>query len=208
MASQVDIGNLALSNFGQDANISDFAEQSVEAELCRRFYPIARDELLEEYNWTFARKRALLAALVNDRTDVLYKYARPADCLRERRVLPDGYTSDLDDEVEFQREANVIYSDAALATLVYTFNLTDTTRFSPLFVTALSFRLSSYIIGPIIKDPTGRSATALRTKGDQLAASAKISDANIDRKRVRQISTAEAVRGGYVPPDASDSWGL
>lgn len=194
MASQVDIGNLALSHFGQDANISDFDEQSFEAELCRRFYPIARDELLEEYDWTFARTRAQLALLTNDRTDFLFKYARPANCLKERLLLAYGYTSDIDDNAVYQREGDALYSDAELATLVYTFNLTDTTKFSPMFVTAVSFLLASYIVGPITKDPSGAAGNVLRKKAMQMGGEAVVSNANADSKRVRVVSTAERAR--------------
>ena len=63
MASEVEICNLALSHLGDTATVasSDPPEGSAQAEHCARFYPIARDALLEMQNWKFATRRATLA---------------------------------------------------------------------------------------------------------------------------------------------------
>ena len=60
MASEVDICNLALSHLGDTATIAslDPPEGSAQAEHCARFYPIARDSLLEMHAWGFATSRA------------------------------------------------------------------------------------------------------------------------------------------------------
>lgn len=195
MASAIDICNLALSHFGQDGVISAISppDGSAEAEHCARFYPIARDELLEMHPWTFASKRATLAELTNDREDFEYRYAVPADCLKPRRLLPDGY-DDEDHGSTFEWEGSSLYADESLATLVYTYKLTDTTKFSPLFVTALSYLLASYVVGPIRKDETGRSQQSLRQMGEALANRAAASNANADRRRASHTSTAKAAR--------------
>lgn len=196
MASDTDICNLALSHFGQDANISsiDPSDGSAEGDLAERFYPIARDELLEEFDWTFARKRMTLAQVTNDREDVGYKYALPSDLLKPRRLLPDGYTDEQNDAVDYEIEGSYIYTDDAQPTLVYTKTLTDTTKFSPMFVVTLSYRVAAYIAGPIVKDPTGGLQRSLRTASDAEAARAKQSDANSERKRATHTSTAQRAR--------------
>lgn len=196
MASDVDISNLALSHFGQAADISDLnpPDGSIEAELCARFFPVARDELLEEYDWTFARRRATIAELTNDREDFEYRYARPSDCLKERRLLPDGYSNDQNDIAVWQREGDSIYTSESLAVLVYTFLLEDTTKFSPLFVIALTWRLASYIAGPITKDQSGGTALRLRNVADTMAQRAKVADANMDRMRSTYSNTAQRSR--------------
>lgn len=196
MASEVDVCNLALSHIGQASDISSISpsDGSADADHCARFYPIARNELLEEFDWTFARKRGTLAELTNDREDFAYRYARPADCLKERRLLPDGYGDDQNDILNWQREGDSVYTDDELSVLVYTRLLTDPTKFSPLFVIALSWRVASYIAGPILKDPTGQTAIRLRNVSDAMAGRAKESDANLDRKRATHTSTAERAR--------------
>lgn len=196
MASEVDICNLALSHFGQAASISSISppDGSAEAEHCARFYPIARNEMLEDYEWTFARKRALLAELTNDRDDFAYRYALPSDCLKPRRLLPDGYSDDRNDSSVYQWEGDSIYTDEANAVLVYTFLLTDTTKFSPMFVTALSFKLAGFLVGPVVKDPTGRTQLTLGQQAERALGKAKASNANADRKRATHTATAQRVR--------------
>lgn len=196
MASKVDICNLALSHFGQDANISsiDPPDNSIEAEQCARFYPIALRELLEAHNWTFARKRGTLAALTNDRTDFAYKYQVPSDCLMPRRLLADGYTDGQDEVAVFERDGSYLYTDAQDATLVYTKDLTDTTKFSGLFVTGMSMKLAAYIVGPITKDQTGRTQALMADRADKKIGEAKAADANSERNRAEHTSTAQGAR--------------
>lgn len=196
MASDVSICNLALSHFGQEANISSInpPDGSVEAGLCEQFYALARNELLEEFDWTFARKRDTLAQVTNDREDFGYKYALPADYLIARRLLADGYADDINDAEVFEIEGQFAYSDAQPVTLVYTKLLTDTTRFSAAFTVALSYRVAAYISGPIVKDPTGALQRSLRMASDNMAERAKKEDANADRKRATHTSTAKRSR--------------
>ena len=67
MASEVDICNLALAHLGDSATVASInpPEGSAQAEMCQRFYPIARDSLLEMHNWGFATRRKALAQLNN-----------------------------------------------------------------------------------------------------------------------------------------------
>jgi hypothetical protein len=195
MASDVDICNLALSHFGQDANVTSIVTpDGPDAEHCKRFYPIARDEMLEEFDWSFARKRGTLAAVTNDRDDWAYKFALPSDCLKERRALPEGYADNLADLIECEREGDYLYTNEEVTTLVYTKRLTDTTKFSPLFVTALSWRLASYLVGPITKDVSGTSQTRLRQTSEALRLRASTSDAKRDRKEPEYTNTAQRAR--------------
>lgn len=196
MSSKVDICNLALSHFGQDANIAsiDPSDGSVEADACARFYPIALAEMLEAHDWTFARKRATLAEVTNDRDDFAYKYALPADCVKARRLLPEGYSAGPNDSADYELEGTFIYTDEVNATLVYTRNLTDTTKFSGLFVTGLSMKLAAYVVGPITKDPSGRTQALMSDRADRKIGEAKAADANSERKRATHTSTAAGAR--------------
>ena len=196
MASVANICNLAFSHFGHDANVISIAppDDSVEAQLCAQFYPIARDEALEEHAWTFATKRATLAPLVSAREDFAYAYALPADCLKPRKVLSEGYASDSESEV-FEVEDQIIYTDVpSTASLVYTYTLTSTGKFSALFTVALSLKLASYLAGPILKDATGRVQALLMQRAVFALGKAKASDSNSDTKRSTRESTAARVR--------------
>lgn len=66
--SDVDICNLALGHIGDTANIASLQESSVQAQLCKKFYPMARKTVLELATWGFATTRVKLAQLANNPT--------------------------------------------------------------------------------------------------------------------------------------------
>lgn len=154
MASAIDIINLALAHLGEDPTVSsiDPPEGSAHAEKAKRFYPIARDVALEMRNWSFAMKRVVLAELTNDSDAWAYKYALPADCLRAVGVLPPGVMNEDKDSEDYVIEGQYLYTNAPEATLRYLFKLTDTTKFTPMFVNAVSWLLASYLAGAICED--------------------------------------------------------
>jgi len=160
MASVVDICNLALAHIGDSANISAISppDGSSQADHCSRFYPVARDALLEMHAWNFATKRDTLALLTTDTpANWLYRYARPSNCARVLKVLPPEPVDDDTDSQPFVEEldstgARTILTNQEDAYVQYTALVTDTTKFSPLFTTALSYLLASYLAGPVVKD--------------------------------------------------------
>jgi hypothetical protein len=183
MASEVDIVNIALSHLGDTANVSsiDPPEGSAQAQHAARFYPIARDALLEMHPWSFTTKRIVLPLLSNQLEQWKYVYQAPSDVLNIMAVLApdamDDYSQDLPVpytqvgivntgqglytpqpyEVEtLQDGTQVIYTNQEEATLRYTAKITDTTHFSPLFTSALTHLLASYLAGPVLKGEVGR----------------------------------------------------
>lgn len=162
MASEVDICNLALGYLGDDATVAslDPPEGSAQADHCARFYPVARDALLELHEWGFATRRATLADLGSDWSQWAYAYAKPADMLKALAVLPpdteDNKTQPYKIEVNLEG-ADVIYTNQAEAVLRYTKLVTDPTKFSPLFTMALSRLLASMLAGPVLKGETGET---------------------------------------------------
>lgn len=200
MASAIDICNLALSHIGQDANISsiDPPEGSADAEHCARFYPMALGEALEEHPWTFATRRQNLALLGSTIDPWPFAYALPAGCLKPRRVLPQSSSDDLRGQ-RFLVEDNVVYTDIEDAILVYTYNLTDTTRFTPLFTTALSWLLASKIAGPILKDTSGNAATRCFNVYSLEIGKAKASNGNSDHNRPQYTPSSIRARLSNYP---------
>lgn len=102
--SEVDICNLALGHLGDTAQVMSIKppDASVQAQLCARFYPIARNALLEMGTWGFATRRVALALLADNPTlDIaqaadptadqgtwLYAYALPNAVINVLAVLP------------------------------------------------------------------------------------------------------------------------
>lgn len=181
MASVVQICNMALSHIGSEARVSSISppDGSVEAGHCATFYDMARTEMLEPGNWFFALKRGPLAQVANLSTTWAYAYTKPSDCLRPLRILRPSvgitvFTQDLvrrdlvvpsddTDSSAYEIEGDVIFTNEPDAVMVYTRDITDSTKFTPSFTSALSYMLASYLAGPIIKGNEGvRVGDAMR----------------------------------------------
>lgn len=215
MASSVDICNLALAHLGDDATVSSISppEGSAQAEHCARFYPIARDIVLETHNWNFATKRAALAEVSGAAPDSWqYAYALPSDCLGASSVMNIWQDeSGQDDEgMEFviettESSGTLIYTNAETATCRYIARVTDTTKFSPLFVNALSWLLASYLAGPVVKGETGMQVGQgmMKMYLNELA-KAGVSDASA--RKTKQLHSPEWVSARGMNMRAPDAW--
>lgn len=193
MASIAQICNMALSHIGSDASVSSISppDGSAEAGYCSTFYDQARTEMLEPGTWSFALKRATLAQTTNASDLWLYAYTLPSDCLRPMRILRPGanvtvftqdeyqYQTDDNDSATFEREGTVLYTNEPDAVLVYTRDITDTTKFTPSFVTCLSYLLSGYLAGPILKGSDGQKVgDAMRERAMRLSDISATTSAN------------------------------
>lgn len=214
MASEVDICNLALSQLGDSATVSAInpSDGSAQADHCARFYPIARDAMLEMHSWGFSTVRVSLALLTDTWPEWAYAYACPNDALNTLAVLAPDATDDYStglvlsetvygnintgtgiytpQEYASESDANgnqIIYTNQVNATLRYTRRVTDPTKFSPLFIQGLSTLLASHLAGPVLKGELGRSESkALLQVFTMWLAKATVSDANQQRKSVKQ----------------------
>lgn len=186
MASVVDICNLALSHLGDSATVSsiDPPEGSAQAEHCARFYPTARDVVLEAHDWTFATRRVALAQSGTPPSAWAYAYALPASCIRVLAVLDPAATSDQDTQ-DFVEEGGYLYTNQADAVVKYTTRVTDTTKFSPSFTEALAWLLASYLTGPVLKGDKTSKEWALRMYNISLA-SARTFNANVSQVALKQ----------------------
>jgi hypothetical protein len=220
MASEVDISNLALSHIGARSQVSSISppDGTVEAGYCARFYPLARRELLEAYSWPFALKRSVLAPLTNISTVWAYMYARPANCITPLRVLPlqvlesyslsiDRYTDAYPDALvdtlftergtaRFELEGDFIFTNEPEAVLLYTMEQTDTSKFTPLFTSAVGMLLASYLAGPILKGLDGaRASQTWRNNALTAATAAAARTANSGSTRNDFVPGHLSVRG-------------
>jgi hypothetical protein len=219
MASEVDICNLALGHLGDNATVASIRppEGSAQAEHCARFYPIARDSLLEMHFWNFSMRRINLAPLEATWPEWKYGYALPNDVLNVIAVMPpdanDDYASRFvpSDTPQFAHNyspviaagrytpqpytievladgQHILYTNQENAMLRYTAYVSDTTVFSPLFTMALSWHLASMLAGPIIKGDQG-AAEAKRCTQMAMGyiSQAEASDANQRRITLEHI---------------------
>lgn len=224
MASPVDVCNLALSLLGNDANVSaiDPSDGSVEADRCVTFYPMARDQTLARYAWDCATRRTPLALLDTDEKpgNWLYAYQRPSDCLQPIAVLdpadeqsttltsfPPYTTSPVapstnndDKQNEFISETlsdgtQVIYTNVENAVLRYVRFVTDTTKFSPLMVSAVARLLASMLAGPLLKGEVGMKVGAAHLKQYEQVdlPNAAVADARGQRREVYRDFTPSGI---------------
>lgn len=185
MASEVEICCLALAHLGDSATVAsiDPPEGSSQAEHCARFYPIARDELLEMHDWSFATLRVALAQVANSWPEWTYAYARPSDALKIIAVLDANAPADYSGAYplpswpscygglninqigvytpqtfacETDSSGNeIIFTNQVNAVARYKRGVTDTSKFSALFTSTLARLLASYLAGPILKGDSG-----------------------------------------------------
>jgi hypothetical protein len=163
MSSIVQICNMALTRIGQSQLIDSISEQSKAAELCALHYETCRDQVLQDFPWSFAEARVYLADIGAPPMNWAYRYRYPADCLQARYLaIPGQPMPSADYRVPFQvihaQGGRAIVSNAAEAELVYTVRLDDTTYFTPAFTDALSWRLAAELAIGLTAKPDGYAA--------------------------------------------------
>lgn len=144
------ICNIALARVGERQLLDDLGENSTAAELASAHYESARDDVLEAFDWRFARKRAALAELAgqNERPGWEYVFSLPTDCIAPRYIdlgvnepAPDEQTA-FDLELNDAGDRRVLVTNLDEVELVYTARVTAVGLFSPAFVNALAWRLA------------------------------------------------------------------
>lgn len=213
MASLVDICNLALSRLGDEAGVNsiDPPDGSVQAAHCSRFLPMVRDSLLQAHAWSFALRREPLTAVAMP-TGVngwQYAYAVPNQCLHLLAVqLPDAEDDFIaalgtDDPLRsgpgsppFLLEtaddgSPVIFSDVQGAVARFLRRVEDPSRWPPLFVEALTWRLAATVAGPLLKGETGmQQAIRCEQMALTVLTAAQAKDANQGRPRLHGAALA------------------
>lgn len=205
MASEVGICNMAVSHIGEDAVVVAITppDGSAISGHCARFYGIARNDILELHEWSFATARSTLAVVTNDSTAWAYKLALPADCLKVRKLLPEGATRE-DLTITYDIESGFLYCNDAVPMLVYTKLVTDTTKFSSMMTSAVSYKLASYIAGPITK----KAATVANMLEVAISTAAKAAqlDANAAVSEVHDTPAAWLTQRGGRSPYAEEGF--
>lgn len=164
MASATEISKLALAHIADAARVNSIfpADNTVQAQHCAVFYPIARDKCLEDFAWPFATKRVALTESIVTMPDGewAFVYQLPSDFITALKVVMPGAAEDFpghkylirSDETELD---TLLFTNVPDALLHYVYREEETGRYTPNFVTALSLLLGSYLAGPIIKGRVG-----------------------------------------------------
>ena len=204
MASEVEICKVALSHI-RAKSINSLTEASREAQECKLHYPIARDFVLRDNWWNFAKKVAPLALLVDEPKLWAYAYQYPSDCLNMRMVTVDNIFKDqttdgLANRFRFQdfipqperglpyeiltlNGVKIIGNDFQDAFGYYTAKVTDPNLFDVQFTDALSFLLASRLAIPLVGGDFGRKMREDMLALYNQAMSAAIVSNNNEQKR-------------------------
>lgn len=120
--------NLTIALIGSDASIQSLDEESTEAQYCKLFYEQAIDELLEKYDWHFARDYAVLPLVSSDNYTRTGKWSHsfslPPELLKERFII--GGTPE--NPIPFEQGINatgngkVLYCNQEAVSLAFTTN--------------------------------------------------------------------------------------
>lgn len=191
---------------------------SAQAQHCARFYPIARTSALELAAWDFATKRAFLAQVDNSWPMWRFAYAMPSDALSILAILPhdahddyaarlrspsfhpwpQGYAPPPTDVIytpqpySIEMDAtgkHIILTNVCDAVIRYTYDASDTTKFSGLFTQALAWLLASMLAGPLIKGDAGAAESKRCLQAfEAIESQAESSDAN-QRNIKPQVAT-------------------
>lgn len=229
MAAEVDICNAALGHLGDEATVAAITppDGSAQAGHCARFYPMARDELLERHTWRFNTQRAVLAlSAVPPPTGWVFAYTVPSlmkkpIALLAPNQLPDfiawwqsssvtsvravSNLTDILNSQDYIMEASpidgtpILYTNVDQATLVYSVGVTDTTKFTALFVAALARLLASKLAGPIVKGKTGADVAKEQLKIFETLdfQNAALADANSMQASPYRNATPAAISARY-----------
>lgn len=150
MSSSTSIANMAL-RFVASKEIANLdTDESTEANVCRRFYDMARQELLRAHSWPWATVEATLGLVEEEPTEEWdFSYQVPSGSLKLIRILSglrnDSRQSRVPYKVVKAASGSYIYTDQEDAILEYIFDEQDVDKFPPDFAIALARRIASLI---------------------------------------------------------------
>lgn len=162
----VNICNLGFAKVGHKSRLTSLNSdnRTVEADIARTFYEMTKNEMLGSFDWWFCRSLVPLSpeALVFE--DWSYSYSIPSEAFVPRYLSKPKKT---DPPIPYQlmREYNtekmLLFTDQPSDYLVATTLLENPTRFTPLFVDALSWKLG-HVFGPSIGTSVDRMSYAFK----------------------------------------------
>ena len=117
----------------------------------RNNYPFIRDAVLEERMWTFATARASSTTLDRDACDTAYSHPAPLNWISVFRIYRNSGISTLTSIDWRLEDGNILCSESNIL-LWGLKRVTDTGKFSPLFVQALAARIAADACIPLTEN--------------------------------------------------------
>jgi len=162
MASEVEIANRALQRVGA-TRITSLTEASVNARTVQAMFTSVRDAELRKHPWSFAIKRAQLAA---SSTAPAFgpsnAFPVPSDFIRLLPPDAEYYNNDLDWKIEGM---NIVTYDSAPLNIRYVARITDPNAMDTLFREALAMALAEQLCEPLTQSNTKLAAIMADYRG-------------------------------------------
>lgn len=170
-------------------NIDPPDADSKAAKCAAKWYDQARRQTLEDHPWKFNTKRVEIQASSSAPLfEYAYKYELPADFIRVNRLGADWKCPSMDYEIE---GSFILTNCPPPLRLVYGFDQTDPTKFSPKYITTLSYCHAGFMA----YEMTG-NATLVQVMGDNytkaLSVAASVSGQNRPTRRIQHSRVAAA----------------
>lgn len=144
-SSQTAIANLALGHLKIDpvVSIDPPDSDSKAATAAAKWYDQARRDTLEAHPWNFASKRTSIASESSAPAfEYTKKYQVPPDFIRVNRIGEKWDDPILDFEIE---QDYILCDESTPLKLKYVYDIKDVSKFSPKFITALSYKLAAFL---------------------------------------------------------------
>lgn len=204
MSDPVTICNIALGYLGAKRIVSIEQPSTANEELCALFYPIVRDDLLEEYDWSFCMARAVLDAPVVDGPAWGYEFnfPKPANSNRIIEVRENDKT-DVQSNFEWRVEGNFITASQNKIYVRYAKEVVDTNDFSKRFVKAFALKLAADMCIQITENI--RLFDGLTQKAEVSVARAATIDGMQGKSEIKFSGALVNARQGLGTPVGRDS---
>lgn len=175
MSTKTEICNLAISHDGISSPIANIeTDKSEEADACRTFYDISRDETFRDFSWPFATKFSALGLVESSpNNDWAFSYRYPSEATYLHKILSgirnDSRQTRVSYELGSDDTSALIFTDMENACIKYTKKISDESLYPPDFVIALSFLLAFYIAPRITAgDQFGLSNRAIQSYANSI----------------------------------------
>lgn len=195
--TQIAIWNHALGFLGTRSVASE-RENTPEAVQCRLYWDSARRQVLRDFPWSFAQRRAWPGRLpvpVGYEAEYRFAYALPGDCLKAHEVRHEGLAprpfavaQTGPAGADGAGAIPCLLTDASRALLLYTCDVRQCALFDDLFAHMLARRLATLVAPSLLKNNTQKLAELEKLYAESLP-------------RARQAAASEQLRA-----PADDSW--
>lgn len=154
MVSETSICNQALTWLGQKP-INSLDDPNEKAEWMRNNYPFVRDAVVEEGLWSFATVRGKSEVTQKDAWGQMYAHPKPPEWMAVKRVylnVDNWDRSNWTPDESWELSGDYVLSNSSVIYLYGVERVTDTGKFTPMFVQALAARLAADAAIPITEN--------------------------------------------------------